>query len=408
MKLPSLCGHEILDTPGLPAVFDAISGAGGEARLVGGCVRNALMGEAVGDIDIATNLPPEQVMKAAGKVNLKSIATGIEHGTVTIVSSGTGFEVTTLREDIETDGRKAKVKYTGDWSGDAARRDFTLNALYCSCAGEVYDPLGGYADLETRTIRFVGDPDARIREDYLRILRFFRFISQYGRGEIDVNGLAACARLKDGLQQLSRERIGQEFYKLLGGARACEVATLMNEASVSRTLFEVEMSDKLLASVNSKAEKLGIAPDYTTLLSAALPLSGDKLSLLLRLSNAQTGALNELQSATAPTPALRDIERKVLLYRMGADTWSRAVILAWSRLGSGEEEEWRRLFKLPDEWQLPVFPVKGSDVVAAGVEPGPQVGKILETLEDWWMAGGFVADRDELLSRVSSQRSDQT
>lgn len=403
MKLPSLAGHEILETAGLRAVFDAISSSGGEARMVGGCVRNALLGEAVHDIDLATNLTPAQVAKAASDAGLKSVATGIEHGTVTIVSDGTGFQVTTLRLDVETDGRKARVKYTDDWSADAARRDFTLNALYCSGSGVVLDPLGGFADLETRTIRFVGDPVARIREDFLRILRFFRFLSQYGAGKVDADGLAACARLKDGLQQLSRERIGQEFCKLLDGARASEVAALMNEAGVSQTLFELDLSDKLLASVKARAETLGVEADYTTLLTAALPLSADKLTSLLRLSNNQTRRLNELQSATAPSPALRDIERKVVLYRMGAETWSRAVLLAWSSLGFGDDEEWMRLFKLPDVWQLPVFPVTGSDVLAAGVEPGPQVGKTLRMLEDWWMADGFKADRDQLLARISSQ-----
>ncbi len=403
MKLPSLSGHEILETAGLRAVFDAISSSGGEARMVGGCVRNALLGEAVHDIDLATNLTPAQVAKAASDAGLKSVATGIEHGTVTIVSDGTGFQVTTLRHDVETDGRKARVKYTDDWSADAARRDFTLNALYCSGSGVVLDPLGGFADLETRTIRFVGDPVARIREDFLRILRFFRFLSQYGAGKVDAAGLAACARLKDGLQQLSRERIGQEFCKLLDGARASEVAALMNEAGVSQTLFELDLSDKLLASVKARAETLGVDADYTTLLTAALPLSADKLTSLLRLSNNQTRRLNELQSATAPSPALRDIERKVVLYRMGAETWSRAVLLAWSSLGFGDDEEWMRLFKLPDVWQLPVFPLTGSDVLAAGVEPGPQVGKTLRMLEDWWMADGFKADRDQLLARISGQ-----
>ena len=405
MNLPSLSGHEIFETTGLRAVFDAISNSGGEARMVGGCVRNALLGEAVRDIDLATNLTPAQVAKAASDAGLKSAATGIEHGTVTIVSDGTGFEVTTLRHDIETDGRKARVKYTDDWSADAARRDFTLNALYCSVNGVVLDPLGGFADLETRTIRFVGDPVARIREDFLRILRFFRFLSQYGGGEVDADGLAACARLKDGLQQLSRERIGQEFYKLLDGARASEIAALMNETGVSQSLFELDLSDKLLASVKAKADKLGVAADYTTLLTAALPLSADKLTSLLRLSNNQARWLNELQSATVPSPALRDIERKVVLYRMGAETWSRAVLLAWSSLGIGEDEEWMHLFKLPDVWQLPVFPLTGSDVLAAGVEPGPHVGKTLRILEDWWMADGFKADHDELLARIPGLNS---
>ena len=407
MKLPSLSGHEIFATPGLRAVFDTISRAGGEARLVGGCVRNALLGEAVEDIDISTNLIPEQVKKAANDAGLKFVATGIEHGTVTVVGDGSGFEVTTLRHDVETDGRKAVVKYTDDWSADAARRDFTLNALYCSDDGEVLDPLGGFADLESRTIRFVGDPEARIREDYLRILRFFRFISQYGRGETDVEGLAACARLKDGLQQLSRERIGQEFRKLLGGVRASEVAALMNRTGVSRRLFGVDLSDSVLASVNEKAKTLGVSADYTTLLTAALPLPAEELSSLLRLSNSQTGRLNALQLATSPTPVLSDIERKMVLYRMGAETWSRAVLLAWANLGSGAVEDWKELLELPETWQQPVFPITGEDVLAAGVKEGPEVGKTLKSLEDWWLAGGFTAGREELLARLPIQLADQ-
>ncbi len=406
MKLPSLSGHEIFATPGLRAVLDAISMAGGEARLVGGCVRNALLGEAIEDIDIATDLIPEQVKKAANEAGLKFIATGIEHGTVTVIGAGNGFEVTTLRRDIESDGRRAVVKYTDDWSADAARRDFTLNALYCSDDGEVFDPLGGFADLESRTIRFVGDAEARIREDYLRILRFFRFISQYGRGKTDAEGLAACAQLKDGLRQLSRERIGQEFRKLLGGVRAPEVAALMNQTGVSRILFGVDLSDRVLASVNAKAETLGVAADYTTLLTAALPLPADQQSSLLRLSNAQTRTLNALQSATVPTPVLGDIERKMALYRVGAQTWSRAVLLAWANLGSGAVEDWKKLLELSKTWQQPVFPLTGEDVLAIGVEAGPHVGRILKLLEDWWIADGFTANRDELLSRLAARHND--
>ena len=403
MNLPSLADHAMLDTPGLGAVMDAIAGVGGEARLVGGCVRNALLGEAVGDIDIATDLTPERVVDAAGGAGLKSVATGIEHGTVTVVSDATAFEVTTLRHDVETDGRKARVQYTDDWTGDAARRDFTLNALYCSAAGEVFDPLGGYVDLERRLIRFVGDPDARIREDYLRILRFYRCNSQYAHGDPDAEGVAACARLKDGLRQLSRERIGQEFGKLLIGERAPEVAALMNAAGVSQTLFDADLSDRLLAGVKDSGSKLGAEPDAVTLLASALPLPADRISVLLRLSNTHTAALNALQMATRPTPVLRDVERKIVCYQLGSETWARAVILAWADCGAGDDvEDWRQLFRLPERWQRPVFPVKGSDVVAAGVKPGPQVGRILKDLEDWWMAGGFQANRDELLSRVSN------
>jgi len=402
MTLPSLQGHEVFETAGLRAVFQAIRRAGGEARIVGGAVRNALMREAVHDIDLATTLPPEKVVEAARTAGLRSVATGIEHGTVTVLSDGNGFEVTTLRRDVETHGRKATVAFTDDWAADAARRDFTMNALYCSGDGEVFDPLNGIADLETRTVRFVGDPDARIREDYLRILRFFRFISQYGRGEVDSEGLAACTHLRQGLKKLSRERIGQETRKLLGGKRAGEVALLMNEAGINQALLGSTMDHELLSAVAAYARSVGIVPDYTTLLAAALPLPGDEVSALLRLSNAQTRLLNDVQSALPPSPALRDNERKVVLYQTGPETWRRAVLLAWARDGQVEDTGWARLYGLPDEWEIPVFPVKGADVVAAGVKGGPLVGETLTALEDWWIAGGFMASRDELLARLTA------
>ncbi len=359
------------------------------------------MGEAVQDIDIATTLTPEKVVEATRSAGLRSVATGIAHGTVTVLSDGNGFEVTTLRRDVETHGRKATVAFTDDWAADAARRDFTMNALYCSGDGDVFDPLNGIADLETRTIRFVGDPDARIREDYLRILRFFRFISQYGRGEVDSEGLAACTHLRQGLKKLSRERIGQETRKLLGGKRAGEVALLMNEAGINQALLGSTMDHELLSAVAAYARSVGVVPDYTTLLAAALPLPGDEVSALLRLSNAQTRLLNDVQSVLPPSPALRDNERKVVLYQTGPETWRRVVLLAWAREGQVDDTGWARLYSLPDEWEIPVFPVKGADVVAAGVKGGPLVGETLTALEDWWIAGGFMASRQELLSRLT-------
>ena len=402
MTLPSLHGHRIFETPGLQKVLQAISEAGGEVRIVGGAVRNALLDEQIHDIDLATTLTPDQVVAAASAATLKTVATGIEHGTVTVIGDSNGFEVTTLRSDIETDGRRATVAFTDDWAADAARRDFTLNALYCSADGQVFDPVGGLDDLNIRLIRFVGDPEARIQEDYLRILRFFRFVSQYGREEVDTDGLAACKRLQDGLKQLSRERIGQETCKLLCGRRAGEVVVLMNAAGINRTLFGVDMDAELLVSVIARARSLGQTPDYTTLLAAALPLSGDEQAAQLRLSNAQTRLLNEVQATLPPSPLLRDNERKVVLYQTGSDTWKRAVLLAWARDGEPGDGDWARLYKLPDEWDMPVFPVTGSDLLASGFEPGPQVGEMLKALEDWWTAGGFVASREELLARLTT------
>lgn len=400
MTLPSLRDHAVLETVGLRRVFQAIAGVGGEARIVGGAVRNALLDEQVRDIDIATTLRPEQVVEVSEAAGMKAVATGIDHGTITVISDGSSFEVTTLRRDVETDGRKAQVAFTDDWAADAARRDFTINALYCSDNGDVFDPVGGIVDLKARMVRFVGDPHSRIKEDYLRILRFFRFISQYGSEDVDADGLAACRQLQHGLKQLSRERIGQETRRLLCGRRAGEVARLMNDAGINRTLYGADMDAGLLKSLTSLADAQGIIPDYPTLLAAALPVSAAQQSELLRLSNAQSRCLHDVQSAMPISPVLRDNERKVILYQIGADTWKRAVLLAWARAANAGDEDWTRLFHLPDEWDMPVFPVTGGDMLAAGIEPGPQVGEMLTALEDWWIAGGFTADRDELLARL--------
>ncbi len=401
MTLPSLQDHALLETAGLRSVFQAIADADGEARIVGGAVRNALLEEPVEDVDIATTLKPEQVVEAAEVAGLKTVATGVEHGTITVISDGSSFEVTTLRRDVETHGRKARVAFTDDWTADAARRDFTINALYCSENGDVFDPVGGIADLKTRSVRFVGDPRSRIQEDYLRILRFFRFVSQYGRDEVDADGLAACQQLQHGLKQLSRERIGQEIRKLLRGRRAGDVAGLMNEAGINQSLFGIDMDACLLRLLATLTAAQGIVADYPTLLAAALPVSAARQSELLRLSNAQSRSVHDVQSAMPPSPVLRDKERKVILYQTGAETWKRAVLLAWARAAKANDADWSRLFQLPDQWDIPVFPVKGSDVLAAGVEPGPQVGEKLKALEDWWVAGGFSASREELLARLT-------
>lgn len=401
-EIPSLQGHQMFETSGLAAVFDVIEKAGGEARIAGGAVRNALLDEPVQDIDIATDLLPEQVIAAAEASGLKAVPTGIDHGTVTIVSENNGFEVTTLRHDVETDGRHATVAYTDDWAGDAARRDFTLNALYADRHGNVDDPLGGYGDLLARHIRFVGDPVSRISEDYLRILRYFRFFSQYGNKTPDHEAMAACTAMRDGLKQLSRERVGQEMRKLLLAKGAVHAVELMNEAGVSATLFDTELNATLIRQVRQCAGVVNTEPDYVTLLAAAMPMSSDELIALLKLTRADARALGDLQAAIAPSPALRELERKIVLYQMGAETWLRAVLLAWAESGASEDEGWQRLYHLPDEWSVPDLPVSGADVVAAGIAPGPQVGETLRVLEDWWMAGGFMATKDELLARVDN------
>jgi poly(A) polymerase len=403
MSTSTLKGHAVLQTTGLKEVFAAIERAGGEARIVGGAVRNALLGEPVHEIDLATTLEPEATMEAARAAGLKAHPTGIDHGTVTIVSGHNAFEVTTLRHDVQTHGRHATVAFTGDWQADAARRDFTMNALYASLDGDIHDPLGGISDVFNRIIRFAGDAETRIKEDYLRILRFFRFFAQYGNGAPDAAGLAACRRLKGGLKQLSRERIGQEMKKLLLAKGAARAAGLMNEAGVSEALFGRKLDDAMLQQLAEIDVHNGLAPDYPLRLAASLPLSAEALGESLRLPNAEGRAIAALRDAMPPAPALRDNERKVVLYQTGAETFARAVRLAWAEYDAAPDDAgWRGLLNLAEEWPVPTLPVTGADLIAAGLQPGPELGATLRRLEDWWVAGGFTATKEELLTRVSA------
>ena len=234
MSGASVAGAEWLEDADLQRLLSALNAGGEAARIAGGAVRNALLGEAVADVDIATTTLPEETIRRAEAVGFKAIPTGIEHGTVTVTSSGTGHEVTTLRADVETDGRRAKVIFGRDWKADAERRDFTINALYAEADGTVVDLVGGLADLESRTLRFIGDAETRIREDYLRILRFFRFFALYGSGRPDAEGLKACARLKDGLERLSAERVWAELKKLFSALDPSRALLWMRRRAVSR------------------------------------------------------------------------------------------------------------------------------------------------------------------------------
>jgi poly(A) polymerase len=403
MSSVSLKGHPVLQTPGLKQVFAAIEAAGGEARMVGGAVRNALLGEPVHEVDIATTLAPEATMRSAQAAGLKAHPTGIDHGTVTIVSGNNAFEVTTLRHDVETHGRHATVAFTDDWQADAARRDFTMNALYASLDGEIFDPLGGIGDALCRNVRFAGDAETRIREDFLRVLRFFRFHAQYGDGALDEAGLAACTRLKDGLNKLSRERVGQEMKKLLLAKGAAQAAGLMNGAGVSQVLFGRDLDDAVLERLAAIDAANALSPDYPLRLAGCLAMSADELGESLRLSNAEVRAIAALREAMPPSPALRENERKVVLYHTGAETFTRAARLAWAHSNApAGDAAWLGRLTLLEEWPLPALPVTGSDLIAAGLEPGPELGATLRRLEDWWVAGGFVATREELLAKVSA------
>jgi poly(A) polymerase len=413
--MTSVAGETWFQDPALQRVLDLLNADGGEARVAGGAVRNALMGLAVTDIDIATTLLPEQVVERAAQAGIKAVPTGIEHGTVTLVIDGKPLEVTTLRRDVETDGRHAKVAFGTDWQADAERRDLTINALYADGQGEVIDLVSGFKDIETRTIRFIGDASQRIAEDYLRILRFFRFFAHYGSGRPDADGLRASARAKDKLATLSAERVWSETKKLLAAPDPSRALLWMRQSGVLTAILP-ETEKWGIDGIHSlvAAEKaLNWVPDPMLRLAAILPPDAERLDALakrLRMSKAEAARL----LAWANTPVLPDEVTDVgfdrLLYRRGADGLVARLKLALAGArdaAEGDPVAMRKsarfsvLLKRAENYTKPVFPLAGADVIAAGIPAGKEVGEVLKTLEDFWVERNFVPDRAVLSARLA-------
>ncbi len=381
-----------LTAPATVAVLDALEAAGGAdcARFVGGAVRNTLMNRPVDDIDIATTLTPDQVVAALKAAGLKSVPTGIEHGTVTAISSRQPFEITTLRRDVSTDGRRATVAFTDDWKEDAERRDFRLNALYADRGGEVFDPVGGgIEDCEFGRIIFVGDPEQRIREDYLRILRFFRFFAWYGRGDADGPALAACAKLKDGIRQLSAERITKELLKLLSAPDPRQALRLARRAGVTDEVLLGEMNRSRYINLIALED----APDALLRLSAVLPDDPAALTHAvsrLRLANAEQARLSAAIDNSVPVSLdMTPREARASIYRIGAGAFEDRVRLRWAEQPDCSEAA-RALIALAGTWTPPKFPLGGKEAMDAGLD-GPAVGQALRAVEDWWVAEDFPA-----------------
>ncbi len=390
-ELPSLAAAQWLKAASLQRVMSVIARAGGEARVAGGAVRNTLMGEAVTEVDLATTLQPERVMEVCIAAGLSVHPTGLDHGTVTVVAEQSPYEVTTLRHDVETDGRRAKVRFTDDWEADALRRDFTMNALYCDASGKVFDYTNGYGDILRRRIIFVGEPAARIQEDYLRILRFFRFHARYGAGEPDALSLAACVAHQEGLDRLSPERIRQEMFKLMAAPGAVPTLKLMAESGILAHVLSHTEAWEVLARL----------PPDPVLRLAALSREPRSMKDNWRLSNQEADRLEAIVSSAPPSPALRPQEQKVILYQIGASAWRDLVLMAWARSGnSADDPAWKAMLALPDAWQAPSFPVTGRDLIEAGMVPGPQMGAALRKLEDWWLASGFTMGKQDLLAKL--------
>lgn len=390
-KLPTLAHAHWLKEPSLQRVFALVAGAGGEARVAGGAVRNALLGEPIGDIDIATTLGPQEVMTAFKAAGISVHPTGIEHGTVTAVVDHKPYEITTLRRDVETDGRRAVVAFTDDWKADALRRDFTINALYCDASGNIHDYVGGYADILRKRIMFVGAPAARIKEDYLRILRFFRFLASYEKMSADPASLAACVRRKKGLLGLSAERIAREMFKLLAGPKAVPVLKLMAKHKVLKNILAHSDEFRVIQRL----------PPDPLLRAFVLAKKPDGLREAWRLSNNQTRRIDALLQGTVLTPKLRENEQQKLLYAMGAEAWRDSVYLCWAKSRAPlTDRAWERMLKLPGRWVVPSFPISGRDLLALGLPSGPDLGRELKRLEDYWIASDFKSTKEELLESI--------
>lgn len=379
-------GQDWLTASATQAVMAALAAAGGAdcARFVGGCVRNAVLGAPIDDVDIATVLTPEAVVRALKAAGLKSVPTGMEHGTVTAISERQPFEITTLRRDVSTDGRRATVAFTDDWAEDAARRDFRLNALYADSDGVILDPTGaGYDDALAGRIVFVGEPEQRIEEDYLRILRFYRFFAWYGRGAPDAAAVAACAALVEGVERLSAERVSKEVLKLLAAPDPRLAVRLMQDAGVLGRILPPSKSVTLFEAM------VGVSPDPVLRLSALLPADVERVRASanrLRLSNAQKDRL--IAAVRAPLdPDMNDAQARAVIWREGRQAFEDRVRRAWA--GGGEAARMQALLALAAEWTPPKLPVGGRDLARMGLKPGPETGRVLKAFEDGWIADDF-------------------
>jgi poly(A) polymerase len=400
-QVPDRIEASWLNAPGTRAVMAALEAAHpGGARFVGGCVRNTLRGIPADDIDIATQIPPEDVMKAMKAAGIRALPTGIEHGTVTAIIDGEPFEITSLRRDVETDGRRAVVAFTEDWAEDAERRDFRLNAIYAGPDGTLHEVVpGSIGDALAGRVIFIGDGDQRLKEDYLRILRFFRFNAWYG-AEVDEEGLAACTRQKEGLARIARERIWKELKRLLEAPDPSDAMLAMEESGVLAAVLP-EASAGALPSLVSVEQAEGLSPDPIQRLMALLPRRLRDVRAVgraLRLSNAEQNRLIAwADPALGHVEMLSPAELAEAFYRYGPElVCDRALIEA----AGGAGGSLKLVLTAAARWSRPELPVGGADALAAGLS-GPAVGKALARAEEAWIASGFTLSREILLSRLT-------
>lgn len=402
----SLSGQPWFEREETRQVIAALGTGGRAARFVGGCVRDALIGRPVRDVDIATPEEPEAVIALIEAAGMKAIPTGVAHGTVTAVAGRHHFEITTLRRDVATDGRRARVAFIDDWHADARRRDFTINALFADADGKIHDYVGGLKDLEAGRVAFIGDPYLRIDEDALRILRFFRFQAFYGGGEADIAGLRACRDKKAALRTLSAERVAGETLKLLSARNPAPTVRAMLENAILQEVLPEASAERL-----PKLERLAArertlrANDPLRRLGCLLDASREGLeavALRLRLSKAQRQRLVGMAAGRIGPigPALNAEARRRILYRIGKERFADLAFLEWADAADESLERWTELFQEAEAWRRPRLPVRGRDAIAAGAAEGQEVGRLLKRLEGRWIESDFKASRDDLLEEM--------
>lgn len=380
--------------PTVHTLFAGLDGAGIVARFVGGCVRNSVLGRAIDDYDLAVDTKPDAVMRALETAKLKVVPTGIKHGTVTAVVDGRPFELTTLRRDVETDGRRAVVAFTDDWLEDASRRDFTFNALYADRDGTLYDPFDGRRDLAEARVRFIGDAETRIAEDRLRVLRFFRFHAWYGKPPFDAASFDACRRNAGSLRGLSGERVAKELLRLLKAADPADTIAAMVEAAILDQWLPECIGTARLRALIAREDK----PDPLRRLAAILPTGADATAIGKRLKLSTQESLR-LDVMLAAEPAI-DIAGgpkawRAGIYRLGGNLYADRLLLAADAPG-----DWRGALAMARIWTPPELPVSGGDALKLGLKPGPRVGALIEAVEQWWIAGDFTADRAACLAEL--------
>ena len=416
----TIAGAPWLQDATLQKLLAALSAGGEEARVAGGAVRNALLGQDVTDVDIAATTEPHETIARAQMAGFKTVPTGIDHGTITVVAKGRAFEVTTLRADVETDGRHAKVAFGRDWEADAARRDFTINGLYARADGEIIDLVGGIADIRAKRLRFIGNAEERIREDYLRILRFFRFFAWYGEGRPDAEGLKASVRLKENLAGLSAERVWSELKKLLSAPDPSRALLWMRQAGVLTAILP-ESEKWGIDSIHSLVESeqaFGWTRDPLLRLEAVVPPVAERMKTLakrLKLSKNDGKRLQHWAQTPLPDSGTSEKNFEKILFRSEnaalADRLRLAI--ASARLRAGQDDhalieagQYVRLLEAMEKWERPEFPLSGDDLKTLGLAPGKKLGTVLSSLEREWIESGFSMTRDALIQRAAHQITD--